>query len=84
MTDAAQTQQLEENKETKLYLDEVTGEQVSKTELKKRQKLREKDAKMAAKKQEQAEKAAANPKKEAKVEEEVDPTKYTENRKNYL
>lgn len=39
---------------------------------------------MAAKKQEQAEKAAANPKKEAKVEEEVDPTKYTENRKNYL
>lgn len=40
----------EETKETKLYLDEVTGEQVSKTELKKRQKLREKEAKLAAKK----------------------------------
>jgi len=29
---------LEETKETKYYLDELTGEQVSKTELKKRQK----------------------------------------------
>lgn len=36
------------------YLDEVTGERVSKTELKKRQKQREKDAK-------KAEKAAAAP-----------------------
>lgn len=35
----------EETKETKLYLDEVTGEQVSKTELKKRQKKRETEAK---------------------------------------
>ena len=39
----------------KLHLDEVTGEMISKTELKKRQKQREKEA---AKK----EKAAANPK----------------------
>lgn len=36
------------------YLDEVTGERVSKSELKKRQKLREKEAK-------KAEKAAAAP-----------------------
>lgn len=41
----------------KLHLDEVTGEKISKTELKKRQKAREKEA---AKK----EKAAANPPKE--------------------
>jgi lysyl-tRNA synthetase class 2 len=47
----------EETKETKLYLDEVTGEQVSKTELKKRQKKRETEAKQAAKKAEQAAKA---------------------------
>ncbi|KAF2151895.1 putative Lysyl-tRNA synthetase, cytoplasmic [Myriangium duriaei CBS 260.36] len=43
-----------------LYLDEVTGERVSKTELKKRQKQREKDAKKAEKA------AAAPPKPEAK------------------
>jgi hypothetical protein len=42
----------------KLHLDEVTGEMISKTELKKRQKQREKEA---AKK----EKAAANPKPQA-------------------
>ncbi|KAI8614455.1 hypothetical protein BC830DRAFT_1065495 [Chytriomyces sp. MP71] len=39
---------------TKTHLDPVTGEQVSKSELKKRQKLRERDAK-------KAEKEAANP-----------------------
>ncbi|KAJ3058831.1 hypothetical protein HDU99_006625, partial [Rhizoclosmatium hyalinum] len=33
----------------KTYLDEATGEQVSKSELKKRQKLREKEAAKAAK-----------------------------------
>jgi lysyl-tRNA synthetase, class II len=76
----------EESKETKLYLDEVTGEQVSKTELKKRQKKRENDAKLAEKKRIQAEKDAANPKKEkvGQVEEELDPTKYTDNRKNWI
>ncbi len=41
---------VEETKEAKFYLDEVTGEQVSKTELKKRQKKRENDAKLAEKK----------------------------------
>jgi len=55
--------------------------------LKKRQKLREKDAKLAEKKKVLAEKNAAKPEKVAKpgpVEEELDPTKYTENRKNWL
>jgi lysyl-tRNA synthetase class 2 len=40
--------------EVKTYLDEVTGEQVSKSELKKRQKLRQKE-------EEKARKAAAAP-----------------------
>lgn len=44
----------------KLLLDEVTGEQVSKSELKKRQKLREKEAKKKEKE------AAAPPKPAAK------------------
>lgn len=78
----------EETKETKLYLDEVTGDQVSKTELKKRQKKRETEAKYAAKKTEQAAKAQAQAgEKKEKVsapEEELDPTKFTENRKNWL
>ena len=78
----------EETKETKLYLDEVTGEQVSKTELKKRQKKRETEAKQAAKKAEQAAKAqaqAGEKKEKVKVEEEeLDPSKFTENRKNWL
>jgi lysyl-tRNA synthetase, class II len=43
-----------------LHLDELTGEKVSKSELKKRQKLREQDKKKAAKA------AAAPPKAEAK------------------
>ena len=56
MPDAV-TPAAEEAKEApaqKTYLDEATGEHVSKNELKKRQKQREKDAKMAAKKAEQA------------------------------
>ncbi|KAF9976449.1 lysyl-tRNA synthetase [Actinomortierella ambigua] len=68
-----------DQQETKLYKDEVTGEMVSKTELKKRQKQRERDAK-------KAEKAAAAPvsaAKEAKKsaadeEEELTPNKYFE------
>lgn len=65
---------------TQTYLDEVTGERVSKTELKKRQKQREKDAK-------KAEKAAAAPpapaakKKTASAEEEeahLNPNQYFE------
>ena len=56
---------------------------VSKSELKKRQKKREADAKKAAKDAEKAAKQAENPVKE-KPKEELDPTKYTENRKNWL
>lgn len=44
----------------KTYLDDVTGEQVSKSELKKRQKLRATEAKKAAKAAEVAAKAPAN------------------------
>lgn len=47
-----------------LLLDEVTGEKVSKTELKRRQKLREKEAKKKEKE------AAAPPKAEKKISEE--------------
>ncbi|KAK3078738.1 hypothetical protein LTS18_006732, partial [Coniosporium uncinatum] len=63
-----------------LHLDEVTGEKVSKSELKKRQKQREKDAK-------RAEKAAAAPPKPAKAptmgseedqEKELTPNQYFE------
>jgi lysyl-tRNA synthetase class 2 len=44
----------------KLYLDDVTGEQVSKSELKKRQKQRERDAKKAEKAKEAAAKKAVS------------------------
>ncbi|OJD36613.1 lysyl-trna synthetase [Diplodia corticola] len=58
-----------------LLLDEVTGERVSKSELKRRQKQREKDAK-------KAEKAAAAPpkakKEKAENEEELTPNQYFE------
>jgi lysyl-tRNA synthetase class 2 len=83
MTDTANQ---EETKDQKLYLDEPTGEQVSKSELKKRQKLREKEAKMAEKKAAKEKADAEKPQKEkkVKVEEELDPTKYTDNRRNWL
>jgi len=56
----------------KLFLDEETGEQVSKTELKKRQKAREVAAKKAAK-------AAAAPA-ASKKKEELNPAEYLKNR----
>ncbi|RLV94989.1 Lysine--tRNA ligase cytoplasmic [Spathaspora sp. JA1] len=61
----------------KLYLDEVTGEKVSKSELKKRQKLRQRDAQKA----EKAAKAAATaPKvsKKSKGDEDLTPNQYFE------
>lgn len=65
----------------KTYLDEETGEQVSKSELKKRQKLRD----LAKKK---AEKAAAQPKTEKKEkgpnEEELTPNQYFEIRSRQI
>lgn len=60
---------------------------MSKTEIKKREKLEEKKKKDDEKKKVKAEKDAQeeekNPKKQEQ-EEELDPTKYTENRKNML
>lgn len=78
-----------------LVKDEETGEMVSKNELKKRKKMREKEQKMAekaAKKKADAEaKAAAGGDKPkaakpgaAFEEEEKDPSKYNENRKNFV
>ncbi|KAK7206492.1 lysyl-tRNA synthetase, class II [Myxozyma melibiosi] len=57
----------------KTYLDEVTGEQVSKTELKKRQKARD----LAAKKQAKAA-AAAESKPAGKKDDELTPNQYFE------
>ena len=74
-----------EQAEGKKFLDEVTGEMVSKTELKKRTKLRENEKKKAEKEAKKAAEKAAQPKKEKKVlaggDDDLDPTKYTENRK---
>lgn len=56
-----------------LLLDEVTGEKVSKTELKKRQKLREREAKK------QEKEAAAPPKTQKKVSAEEDEANLTPN-----
>lgn len=69
-----------EEQSAKLLLDDVTGEMVSKTELKKRQKARQREA-------EKAKKAAAAPPKpaakkgNAEVDEKnLDPSQYFENR----
>lgn len=74
----------------KKYLDPETKEYVSKTELKKREKAKtaadKKAAKEAAAKvkaEEAAAKGEAKPKKQV-AEEELDPTKYTDNRKNMI
>ena len=74
-----------EEGEKKLYTDPVTGEQVSKKELKRREKNRKKEQEQAEKKgnKEPKEKGGEKEKK-GKPEEELDPTKYFENRKNYL
>lgn len=55
-----------------LLLDEATGEQVSKTELKKRQKQREKDAKKAEK--EATRQAPPQPKRKAASQEQEEST----------
>jgi len=75
----------------KEFLDEVTNEWVSKSELKKRQTSRKK-AEQAAKKaeekkaKEEAKKAEGGGEKKKKVveEEEIDPSKYTENRRKWI
>lgn len=75
----------EGNKE---YLDEETNEWVSKNELKTREKLRQKAAKeaekVAKKKGDQKDGPGKDNKKTKDVEEELDPTKYRENRIQYL
>lgn len=59
-------------------MDKVTGEYVSKNELKKREKLRKNEAKKKEKND------AKEQTSESKVEDELDPSKYTEIRKNWL
>ncbi|ODV75703.1 lysine--tRNA ligase KRS1 [Cyberlindnera jadinii NRRL Y-1542] len=71
----------------KLYLDEVTGEQVSKSELKKRQKKRENDAKKAAKAKEAAAKKAASgdkPSKKKDVLQDLTPNQFFEIRSRQI
>lgn len=68
----------------KEYLDEVTNEWVSKNELKKRNTLRKKEKDAAEKAAKKAATAKPSSKKADKEEEEVDPSKYTDNRKTFL
>lgn len=83
-------QEKEQMRETadgkKEYLDAETNEWVSKTELKKRQTLRKNAAKAAEKAAKKKEAPVATNKKEKTetVEEEVDPSKYRENRIKHL
>ncbi|KAJ2864173.1 lysyl-tRNA synthetase [Coemansia erecta] len=62
----------------KKYLDEVTGEMISKTELKRRAKLREKEAKKAAKAAAAPPAASKTEKTEDDAEEELNPNQYFE------
>ena len=78
---------MEGGEEKKLYTDPVTGEQVSKKELKKREKARknkEEKEKKKAEKEAKAKEEDTQQKKKKNEEEELDPTKYFENRKNFL
>jgi len=71
----------------KEFLDEVTNEWVSKNELKKRTTKRKNDAKAAekaAKKKEDGGDKKAAAKKAGPSEEELDPSQYTDNRRNFL
>ena len=77
MTDSTPVQEAEASM-ANLLLDDVTGEKVSKTELKRRQKLREKDAK----KKDKA--AAAPPKAEKKVSAEEEEANLTPNVSNAI
>jgi lysyl-tRNA synthetase class 2 len=61
-----------------LHLDEVTGEMISKTEKKKRDKQRAKEADKAAKAANAPPKAASKPKNSAGEEEDLNPNQYHE------
>eukprot|EP00347_Sterkiella_histriomuscorum_P007826 403347417 len=78
--------QTKEEEGKTLYLDDIKNEWVSKNEIKTREKLREKELKLKQKEEEKQLKAAQNPagaSKKAK-EVELDPTQYTENRKQFI
>lgn len=94
-TPVEKEQKAPEVSKPKLVLDEVTGEMVSKSELKKRTKKRKnekaKEEKAAKKKLQEEEKkakaAAAGPGVEAPTiggDETLDPSKYTQNRRDWL
>jgi len=73
------------DKGEKEYKHEASGEFVSKSELKKRDKMELATKKKADKEAEKAAKAVAAPeKKQKKQEEELDPTKYRENRQKMI
>jgi len=61
-----------------LHLDEVTGEMISKTEKKKRDKQRAKEADKATKAANAPPKAASKPKNSAGEEEDLNPNQYHE------
>ncbi|KAF4776442.1 lysyl-tRNA synthetase [Colletotrichum scovillei] len=76
-----QVKDLKVEETAKLLKDEVTGEMVSKTELKKRQKAREREAAKAAKAAAAPPKPAAAKKGNAEADEKnLDPSQYFENR----
>lgn len=72
-------EQVKKEEQPKLYLDEETGEQISKTELKRRQKARANAAK-------KAEKAKTAPVQQSskKKEEDLNPSQYFENRSKQI
>lgn len=75
-----------EGEEKKLYTDPVTGEQISKKELKKGKKWEKKKKNKPKRKPKKKPKLkkVEETQKEKNDEEELDPTKYFENRKAYL
>jgi lysyl-tRNA synthetase class 2 len=78
--------QTQNEDDKKQYVDPDTGEQLSKSEFKKRQKMKKKKEEEEKKKADKKAKAAesGDTKKGKLDEEELDPTKYFENRKAWL
>jgi lysyl-tRNA synthetase class 2 len=86
--DQAKATDAGEAAEKKLYLDEPTGEMVSKNELKKRQTLRKKEEEKKKKDEEKKKKEEEKKDKPQAAhkqnDEELDPTQYTNNRKAFI
>lgn len=81
----ADSSKMSENNEAQLLVDEVTGETISKSEMKRRIKERERDAKKAAKAPVQVAKKSADASGAVDEEaEEADPRFYFENRSNTI